>query len=483
MFGFGCEVRYFEYSSVIGRPGAAADPRRAQPGKPMPPSLFNIRRSPLAVCVGAVWGLVAAASPASATTRVVGNCADDNSAGSLRKVVQAAHSGDVVDLTSLPCSQITLTIGAVLISVNDLTLQGPSTAHAPLTLSGGGNYRVLDHSTLFGTGTLHIDHLTIASGKYNSSTNRARGGCLYSNSDVTLTNSTVTLCTARQQAGGVNGVGARGGGIYAIGTVTLLNSTVSSSTALSVQNGYSALGGGIVAKAVNASYSTITGNKSVAGTGAIAGGGGIATGGGTISASTIDTNSADYAAGIDFFGNGQVSISNCTVSANTATSGAGGIGLYFQQSLHLSNSTIAFNQSMSGTGGLSVAIGNSLVMHSTIIAENTTISGSAADLHAGSASVSGAHNLVLHKDGTLPAGFVTINGNPKLAPLGDHGGPTRTNALSTGSYAIDQGDNLQSLFDDQRGLGYSRDVGFTFAPDIGAYERQEGDDEIFADGF
>jgi hypothetical protein len=37
------------------------------------------------------------------------------------------------------------------------------------------------------------------------------------------------------------------------------------------------------------------------------------------------------------------------------------------------------------------------------------------------------------------------------------------------------------LFDDQRGLGYSRSVGF--GPDIGAYERQDLDDEIFADSF
>ena len=443
----------------------------------------SIPLRPLAACIGAAWGLVAAASPASAATRTVANCADDNSAGSLRKVVQGADSGDVIDLTSLPCSEITLTLGAILISRNNLTLQGPSSAHAPLTISGGGNYRVLDHSTMFNTGTLTVDHLTIASGKYNSTTNLAHGGCIYSNSDVTLTNSTVTSCTVQQQTGGINGVGARGGGIYALGTVTLVDSTVSSSTAISLQGGYSALGGGIVAKTVKAYYSTITGNKSVAGTGASASGGGISTGAATISASTIDTNSADFGAGIQFFGNGQASITNSTISANEATSGAGGVGLYFQQSLQLSNCTIAFNRSISGAGGLSVAVGNTLAMHSTIIAENETTSGNAADLHVGSPNVSGAHNLVMQKDAALPPGFATINGNPRLARLGDHGGTTRTNALSTGSYAIDQGDNLQSLFDDQRGLGYSRDVGFTFAPDIGAYERQEGDDEIFADGF
>jgi hypothetical protein len=58
-----------------------------------------------------------------------------------------------------------------------------------------------------------------------------------------------------------------------------------------------------------------------------------------------------------------------------------------------------------------------------------------------------------------------------------------TNALSRGSPAIDQGENTAGLFDDQRGLGYSRSAGFGFVPDIGAYERQDNDDEIFAGGF
>ena len=80
----------------------------------------------------------------------------------------------------------------------------------------------------------------------------------------------------------------------------------------------------------------------------------------------------------------------------------------------------------------------------------------------------------------LSAGIVATTANPKLAPLGNHGGITRTCALSTLSPATDQGDNTIPLFDDQRGIGYDRSVGF--GPDIGAYERQENDDEIFADG-
>ena len=441
------------------------------------------RVTPLAACLVAALALNTWASTVCASTRHVTNCADDNSAGSLRKVVQGAASGDVIDMTMLPCSVITLKLGAIPVPLNNLTLQGPSPPHAPLTISGADNYRVLVHSTLFNMGTLSIDDLTIASGKYVGSGGQVHGGCIYSNSNVQLTNSTVTLCTAKQQSGGFNGVGARGGGIYAVGLVTLTNSVVSNNQAYSQQTGYSALGGGIVAKAVFAYYSTVTGNKAHAGQNATSEGGGIATGYGAITASTIDSNSADFAAGIDLFGNKQMTITNSTISANTSTAGAGGIGMYFQAQLKLVNSTIAFNRSSGGAGGLSVAVGNSLVMHSTIIAENAG-SASAADLHVvNSANVSGAHNLVMHADAFLPSGVVTFTANPKLAPLGNHGGPTLTNALSRGSPAIDQGDNTAGLFDDQRGLGYSRTVGFGFVPDIGSYERQDNDDEIFADGF
>ena len=437
----------------------------------------------LSACIAAIWGLCAVPISAGAATRVVSNCADDNSTGSLRKVVQAAQSGDVIDLTSLSCSLITLKLGVIPIPLNNLTLQGPSSAHLPLTISGNSNYRVLDHSTLFGMGTLSIEHLTIESGKYMSTSNHAHGGCIYSNSDVALNQSTVTLCTARQQSGSSSGAGARGGGIYALGTVTLLDSTILQNTAISVQDGYTSLGGGIFAGKVNAYYSTISANKAVGGTGALGGGGGIVASGGTISASTIDSNLADYGAGITLFGITTVSIVNSTISSNIATSGPGGIAVYFQQALQVNNSTIAFNQSPSGTGGVALSISNPLSMHSTLIAENTTVSGNVADLHTASAPISGAHNIVMHADTPLPGGFAPLNGNPKLGALGYRGGTTRTHALSTGSIAIDQGDNLLSLFDDQRGIGYARNVGFTFGIDIGAYERQENDDEIFGDGF
>jgi hypothetical protein len=53
--------------------------------------------------------------------------------------------------------------------------------------------------------------------------------------------------------------------------------------------------------------------------------------------------------------------------------------------------------------------------------------------------------------------------------------------LSLSSPAVDHGNNTASLAYDQRGIGFARVVGAS--ADIGAFERQVGDDEIFYGGF
>jgi hypothetical protein len=66
-----------------------------------------------------------------------------------------------------------------------------------------------------------------------------------------------------------------------------------------------------------------------------------------------------------------------------------------------------------------------------------------------------------------------------LTPLADRGGPTRTHALSLGSPAIDAGSNVGALATDQRGP--TREV--NGQPDIGAFERQADEDQLFHSGF
>src|SRR5207237_176378 len=58
--------------------------------------------------------------------------------------------------------------------------------------------------------------------------------------------------------------------------------------------------------------------------------------------------------------------------------------------------------------------------------------------------------------------------NPGLAPLGDYGGSTQTQALLPGSPAIDAGVSVAGVTTDQRGVSRTG-IGDT-TPDIGAYE-------------
>jgi hypothetical protein len=98
------------------------------------------------------------------------------------------------------------------------------------------------------------------------------------------------------------------------------------------------------------------------------------------------------------------------------------------------------------------------------------------------AFASGGHNLI--GDGSGSTGFVNgVNGDqvgtaanpidPRLGPLANNGGPTRTHALLAGSPAIDASDNSAAPATDQRGVARSRDGDDdgTSVVDIGAFER------------
>jgi hypothetical protein len=128
---------------------------------------------------------------------------------------------------------------------------------------------------------------------------------------------------------------------------------------------------------------------------------------------------------------GNTTISNSTISGNSADEG-GGL-LNFWGGLHLVNTIIA--DSLSG---------------------GDCVSPGAPDTNTNT----------LTEDGSCSA---ALSGDPLLAPLGYYGGSTQTHLLLLGSPAIDAGDSGNCPATDQRGV--ARPVGS--ACDIGAYEREE----------
>jgi hypothetical protein len=120
-------------------------------------------------------GTIFAFSPPAAlsTTITVANC-NDSGAGTLRDAVSTAASGDTIDMSKLTatdagCSSSTITLktGGIKISVDDLTLHGPSSGKLTITGNDSGvieRYRIFNHQSPQSTGTLSIDGVTISYG-------------------------------------------------------------------------------------------------------------------------------------------------------------------------------------------------------------------------------------------------------------------------------------------------------------------------------
>jgi hypothetical protein len=400
-------------------------------------------------------------------TRAVSTCSDDDSAGSLRTIIEKAASGDTIDLTSLSCSRISLSQGALKIDQDDLTLIGPG-AEA-LTLDAEGNDRVLLHP---GGGTLTLESLTISNGRFEAVDNDIGfGGCVASAASLTLRDAVIRDCVAV-------GVGAYGGAVLS-GFLTMVNSTISGSTAFGDHptNGTAAYGGGAFSYGVDIRDSTISGNSAIGTDNAplshweIGGGLFIARNGGTIERTTLSDNFAIRFAG-GLTQEGDLVLRNSTISGNSTEQDDGG-GLRVRQgtAVLIENSTIADNHAGTFGGGISF-IDNALpsVLNSTIVADNSADKG-AADIDSAMAlPLSGSNNLILDHGGNLDVPADTLVANPGLRPLANNGGPTRTHALAPESFAIDRGANPQLLGTDQRGPDFPRVYNGT--PDIGAFESQ-----------
>ncbi len=440
-----------------------------------------LRLRPCASAIALVLSLpVATAAHAQAphvpASIVVGNC-NDSGPGSLRDAVASAVSGDMIDLSQLTCSTISVTSGAIEIPQNDLYLKYSGEGGTPPTIEGNLSSRIFHHT---GTGTLRLVGLTIRQGKYDN-TNiyysvPANGGCIYSAGSVYLAGSTVSGCEAKD----TRGEDAAGGGIYTLLGLTLKHSVVSGNSATSTSR-FGAGGGVFTHGAIDIEYSSISGNVA-SGLGYENFGGGIevvnfGTAASLIANSTIDGNRADRAGGLLVSGGGTdgaaVTIRNSTISGNTGNIEEG--GAYLRGPVTLLNSTIAFN-----TGFRGVLLDSSafpIEFESSILADNGN-----SDLGAlASVTITGANNLIMAPGGDVVVPPDTIAADPLLAPLADNGGPTLTHALGAGSPAIDTGNNLAGVAVDQRGAGYPRMFGA--ATDIGAFESQAADDTIFANGF
>lgn len=477
----------------------------------------------------------AARVPHPAATLPVTSCLDDDDPGTLRNVVAVAAEGDVVDLSALTCSTITLTQGPIDTSVlgehhlYDLTVQGPGRGALTIDADNASQALVIGGFSS-DKGTFTANDLTIANGRYDSNLAaciEGFGGALVLNRvdvtnchasgtysivfggavDVTtlsMTDSTITNSSATGTGSSSTAVGA---GAYASDSMTLVDSTISGNTLsapFANNDGYATVGGGLYSRGDLAMTNTTLSGNTIEATndGENARGGGVYVRGiATITGSTIDGNSADgegggiYKAIYSVYGEPGapnpptvLDVVDSTLSGNSAARGG---GIATSRPLTLSNSTVALNTAADGGAGVQFVLagiedsGGTLAVDSSIIATNTAGDGAtfAADLDADDTLViSGANNLVIVAGSALTLPADTLLSDPMLLPLALNGGATRTHALLANSPAIDAGNNAAALEFDQRGEGFARVSGT--AADIGAFELQQADsDVIFVDGF
>jgi parallel beta-helix repeat protein len=252
---------------------------------------------------------------------------------------------------------------------------------------------------------------------------------------VNTENLTVTACTITGNRASGPGAGIQN---FSGGNLTITLSTISANISANA-------GGGVHSNmgSLTISQSTVSGNTA----GNSFNGGGIhssesAT---TIDSSTISGNSAGGSGGI-FSENAGITITSSTISGNSARGSGGGLAAFGM--LTVRHSTITLNRSDSDNsggetgGGMSVSAG--AVVEHTIVAGNLRSTSTRDDI---SGTFAARFSLIGDNTGAT----ITDNGgnqigtgaspiDAKLAALANNGGPTQTHLPLLGSPAVEMGD-------------------------------------------
>jgi predicted outer membrane repeat protein len=404
----------------------------------------------------------------SATTITVTSTAD-NGPGSLRALIGAGVSGDVIQFDPALNGQVILLASQISVT-KALTIQGPGadkitisggnrtrifSATAPLTLvglnlknglgDGGALFVLRARATVVGCaftdnaapnglgGAVYNPGSPIDFSQCTFSGNTASGfglgGAFYGSPNARVT---MTDCIFSQNSA------HDGGAIFGDAQLTLLrciftgNSIPTDGIAGAVFNEYPTLISGCL----------FTGNS--AGEGGA--GGALFLADGTIRDSLIAGNRIGSTADEDAQGGGiwnfgTLKIENSTVANNTSGAESQGAGIYNDGMLILDNSTVSGNTAGESSAGGGIynedEDGASVSLANTIIARNDAPVG--PDISGGFASR--GFNLLGNTEGNTGAtANDLINIDPLLGPLQDNGGSSPTMALLPGSLAIEHGD-------------------------------------------
>jgi hypothetical protein len=449
-------------------------------------------------------------------------CATSGGVCTLRAAIQENNAGAGGNTISIPAGY-TIVVGAELLVTQSVTLNGGN--QSTTIIDGNNATRVFKFQDARGTHS--ISNLTIRNGYYiyPGPGNLGGGGGIFNEANLTLTDVTLSNNRATQGGGIFNqyaagasdptpptlnltrvtlvgntalsaAQGQGGGGLFNGGVVTANSLTLTGNSAgyqgggiyinsyfaanltnFTISNNTAKMGGGIsneIDHLVSLNTGTISGNVSNCCDvgGQPAGGGGIVNNDGTMSLTdvtisgntatstggygggivniqqmtlnrvTISGNSAQYGAGIY---NGasplnSMTLTNVTISGNNHASpaaGGGGIWNTTYGNLTLANATFTLNSAAQSGGIQNMA---TAVLRNTIVAGNLSTTGYPPDC-AGSTLSSSGYNLIGSTAGCSFASTTgdLLNTNPLLGSLQNNGGATFTHALGVSSPAINTG--------------------------------------------
>lgn len=354
---------------------------------------------------------------------------------SLRHAVAAAGDADTVALAG---ATYTLRLGSPITISRPVTIQGASMKAT--RIDGAENRDADDHLNRLFTvdgGDLRLNDLTLAGGRAE-----ADETCLF----------------------GCWTLAATGGG-------ALLNLAGSTSELTNVElvDNWARVGGAIA----SAGTLNLTGVDFHADDAAFGGGLFVRGGTATVQRSALHgLGASSFGGGAAFVFAGALTLRDATVAGNGSGNTPGGGIENYGGTLALVNATLAGNV----RGALMTDQGATTSAQNTIVGAGVATQGDWACVPVGEATGSDTftdrgitidlgHNLDEDGHCLLDPDTNLANVDPRLAPLGDNGGPAPTFALLHGSPALDAADDQCSLFD-QRGIARPQGLGC----DIGAFE-------------
>lgn len=461
------------------------------------------------------------------------DCANANSTDDVIHLTNSTYVVSYVNHTNdgdngLPAIASAATAGTLTIEGHGATIQRAPAARAfRLLRMGASAHLILNNATLANSaasgsgGAIKNENgvLALNNSSVSNSTAGNHGGGIYSVGTLTLTGTTVSNNAAINHAGGIYSDGvatitggaisgnhagfddltygggvysaagtlaltgttisqnqaARGGGVFSVNRVTLVNCTLSGNHALSAVSGEN-FGGGLYNDGVaDVTLSSINAND------AEIGGGGVYTQGTlTLNGSLVADNTAGDGAGL--YNQGALRVANSTISGNSATFNGGGLyNTSFATASVLTNATIVNNHAVNNNGGIDNASSLLTVNNSIIAGNQAGGSSTKSSADCGGGTIGGDYNLYGSATGcSIGAHSVTVDPSTVFTTVveparADHGGPTQSYMLRSGSPAINAGStplavdaNGIALPNDQRDVGYPRSIGTSV--DIGSIE-------------